>query len=102
MEFLIVDCPSAENIMLRRLPMNDLDLVTSTRLLTIKFPTPNRVRCVRGEQHLARRYYKNAIKIGAKRKKVNVVPGATRDLPARGVLAMIWTPARWTVTGPLT
>ncbi|XP_052204129.1 uncharacterized protein LOC127809407 [Diospyros lotus] len=46
-EFLIIDCPSAYNVVLGRPTMNDLDLVTSTRLLTVKFPTPNGVGCVR-------------------------------------------------------
>ena len=55
--------------------MNELDLVTSTRSLIVKFPTSNGVGCVRGEQHLARRCYKDAIKMGAKGKKVSVVAG---------------------------
>ncbi|XP_052181967.1 uncharacterized protein LOC127794761 [Diospyros lotus] len=42
-EFLIVDCPSAYNVMLGRQAMNDLDLVTSTKSLIVKFPTPNGV-----------------------------------------------------------
>ena len=71
--FLIVDFPSAYNIVLGRLAMNNLDLVTSTRSLTVKFPTPNGIGCVRGEQHLARHYYKDTVKMGAKRKKVNVI-----------------------------
>jgi len=42
-EFLIIDCPSVYNVVLGRPAMNDLDLVTLTRLLIIKFPIPNGV-----------------------------------------------------------
>ena len=45
-EFLRVDYPSAYNVVLERPIMNDLDLITSTRSLTIKFLTPNGVGCV--------------------------------------------------------
>ena len=55
--------------------MNELDMVTSTRTLTVKFPTPNGVGCVKGEQQLARRCYEDAVKMGVRGKKVNVVSG---------------------------
>ena len=70
---LIIDYPSAYNIVLGRPTMNNLVLVTSTRSVTVKFPTPNGIGCVRGKQHLARRCYEDAIKMGAKWKKVNVI-----------------------------
>ncbi|XP_052189990.1 uncharacterized protein LOC127799811 [Diospyros lotus] len=41
MEFLIIGCLSAYNVVLRRPTLNDRDLVTSTTSLTIKFPTSN-------------------------------------------------------------
>jgi len=77
-DFLIIDCPSAYNVVLRRPAMNELDVVTSTRTLTVKFPTSNDIGCVGGEQHLARRCYEDAVKIGVRGKKVNVV---SRDEP---------------------
>ncbi|XP_052180226.1 uncharacterized protein LOC127793516 [Diospyros lotus] len=72
-EFFIVDCPSAYNVVRGRPTMNDLDMVTFTRSQTVKFPTPNRIGSVRGEQHLARRCYEDAIKMGVKGKKVKPV-----------------------------
>ncbi|XP_052193804.1 uncharacterized protein LOC127802147 [Diospyros lotus] len=85
-EFLIIDCPSAYNVVLRRPVMNELDMVASTRALTVKFPTNNGIGCVRGEQHLARRCYEDAVKMGAKGKKVNLVAGGTqRPLGQSGV-----------------
>ena len=85
-DFLIVDCPSTYNIVFGRPTRNDLDLITSTRSLTVKFPTPNGVGCVRGEQHLVRRCYENVIKMGAKGKKVNVIPKSDpRPVSQKGV-----------------
>ncbi|XP_052187708.1 uncharacterized protein LOC127798287 [Diospyros lotus] len=81
-EFLIVNC-LAYNIVLGRPAMNDLDLVTSIRSLTIKFLTSNGVGCVRGEQHLARRCYEDAIKMGAKGNKVNIVIGSDPRPPSQ-------------------
>ncbi|XP_052197197.1 uncharacterized protein LOC127804377 [Diospyros lotus] len=77
-EFLIIDCPSAYNVVLGRPVMNELDMVASTRALTIKFPTNNGTGCMLGEQHLARRCYEDAVKMGANRKKVNVVAGGAQ------------------------
>ena len=75
--------------------MNDLDIAISTRMLTGKFPTPNGVGCVRGEQEMARRCYKNAVKAGVKGKKVSMVTeekkhpvstmGVSQDLDPREV-----------------
>ncbi|XP_052189931.1 uncharacterized protein LOC127799744 [Diospyros lotus] len=48
-DFLIIDSPSAYNVIMGRLSMNDLDLVVPTKALAIKFPTPNGTGCVRGE-----------------------------------------------------
>ncbi|XP_052176651.1 uncharacterized protein LOC127790956 [Diospyros lotus] len=77
-EFLIIDCPSAYNVVLGRPVMNELDMVASIRALTVKFPTDNGTGCVRGEQHLARRCYEDAVKMGAKGKRVNVVAGGAQ------------------------
>ncbi|XP_052177535.1 uncharacterized protein LOC127791591 [Diospyros lotus] len=85
-EFLIIDYPSAYNVVLGRPVMNELDMVTSTRALTVKFPTTNETGCVRGEQHLARRCYEDAVKMGTRGKKVNVVTeGAQRPSSRSGV-----------------
>ncbi|XP_052172184.1 uncharacterized protein LOC127788112 [Diospyros lotus] len=50
-DFLIIDGPSAYNVIMGRPTMNDLDLVVSTKALAIKFLTPKGTGCVRGEQH---------------------------------------------------
>ena len=60
--------------------MNELNLIVSTRALTIKFPTLSKVRYMRGEQHLVRCYYEDIIKIGAKGNKVKVVSGGSPRL----------------------
>jgi len=72
--FLVIDNPSAYNVIMERPAMNNLNLVVSTRALVIKFPTPHRIGCVRGKQYSARRCYE-ALKIGLKGKKVNMVSG---------------------------
>ncbi|XP_052171517.1 uncharacterized protein LOC127787496 [Diospyros lotus] len=40
-DFLIIDSPLAYNVVMERPVMNDLDLVISTKALTVKFPTLN-------------------------------------------------------------
>ena len=56
-DFLIVDCPSSYNIILGRPTLNRLKAVTSTYCLKIKFPTPNGVGQICGDQLLARECY---------------------------------------------
>ena len=72
-DFLIIGNPSAYNVIMGRPTMNDLNLIISTRAFAIKFPTPNGTECVRGEQYSARHCYEEALKIGLKRKKVDMV-----------------------------
>ncbi|XP_052206808.1 uncharacterized protein LOC127811137 [Diospyros lotus] len=84
--FLIINGPFAYNVVMGRPAMNDLDLVVSTKALAIKFFTPKGTDCVKGEQHSARRCYKEALKIGLKGKKVNMVSGGeVRVTNNRGV-----------------
>ena len=56
-DFLIVDCPSSYNAILGRPTLNRLKAVTSTYCLKMKFPTPNRVGQICGDQLLARECY---------------------------------------------
>ena len=56
-DFLIVDCPSSYNVILGRPTLNRLKAVTSTYCLKIKFPTPNGVGQICGDQLLARECY---------------------------------------------
>ena len=70
-------------------------MVVSTRALAIKFPTLHGTGYVRGEQYSARRCYEEALKIGLKGKKINMVSGGetqvssnqgvSHDLDARKV-----------------
>ena len=69
--FLILDCPSAYNIVLRRPAMNDLDLVTSIRSLIVKFLTPR------------------LSKWGLNGRKLMSLQETAHDLSARKVLATI-------------
>ncbi|KAL5756490.1 hypothetical protein ACOSQ2_021236 [Xanthoceras sorbifolium] len=47
-DFLIIDCPTAYNAVLGRAVLNDLKVITSTKHLTLKFPTPTGVGSVHG------------------------------------------------------
>ena len=57
-DFLVVDCPTSYNVIIRRPTLNKWKAATSTYCLKVKFPTDNGVGEVKGDQVLA----KNAIK----------------------------------------
>ena len=57
LEFLVVDCPSSYNVIIRRPILNRWKVTTSTYCLKVKFLTDNRVGEVRGDQILARECY---------------------------------------------
>ena len=85
-DFLIIDCPLAYNVVMGRLAMNNLNLVISTKALTIKFLTPSGTGCIRGEQYSARCCYEKTLKMGFKGKKVNIVLGGDlRDVSEKGI-----------------
>ena len=56
-EFLVVDCPSAYNVIISRLTLNKLRAVTSTYHLLVHFPTKHRVRELKGDQSTTRECY---------------------------------------------
>ena len=60
--FLIVDSPSAYNILLGRPSLNAIRVVPSAYHMVIKFPTADGVRMVRGDQHVARECYSASMK----------------------------------------
>ena len=60
--FLIVDAPSAYNVLLGRLSLNAIKAIPSTYYMVIKFPTTNRVGMVRGDQRVARECYSVSMK----------------------------------------
>ena len=55
--FLIVDAPSAYNMLLGRPSLNAIKAIPSAYHMIIKFPTVNRVGTIRGDQRVARECY---------------------------------------------
>ena len=60
--FLIVEAPSAYNMLLGRPSLNAIRVVPSTYHMVIKFPTTNGVGMVRGNQRIARECYSASMK----------------------------------------
>ena len=60
--FLIVDAPSAYNMLLGRPSLNAIRVVPSSYHMVIKFPTTNGVRMVRGNQRISRECYSASMK----------------------------------------
>ena len=61
-KFLIVDAPSAYNMMLGRPSLNAIKAIPSAYHMIIKFPTVNGVGTVRGDQRVARECYTASMK----------------------------------------
>ena len=55
--FLIVDAPSAYNVLLGRPSLNAIKAIPSAYHMVIKFPTKNGVRMVQGDQRVTRECY---------------------------------------------
>ena len=60
--FLIVDSPSAYNVLLGRPSLNTIKAIPSAYHMVIKFPTTNRVGMVQGDQRMARECYSASMK----------------------------------------
>ena len=60
--FLIVDAPSAYNMLLGRPSLNAIKAIPSAYHMMIKFPTTSGVGMVRGDQHVARECYSASMK----------------------------------------
>ena len=60
--FLVVDAPSAYNMLLGRPSLNVVKVVPSTYHMMIKFPTTSGVGMVRGDQRVARECYSASMK----------------------------------------
>ena len=63
--FLIVDAPSAYNMLLGRPSLNAIKAIPSAYHMIVKFPTVNGVGTVRGDQRVARECYTTSMKRGA-------------------------------------
>lgn len=61
-DFLIVDCPSAYNVIVRRPTLNKMKAITSTYHLLMHFPTEKGVGEVRGVQTMAQECYMASLK----------------------------------------
>ncbi|KAM2322907.1 hypothetical protein ACFXTH_019530 [Malus domestica] len=55
--FLVVNCPTTYNVILRRTSINDLKTMISTHMLLMKFPTPYDNGYIRGDQLSTRSRY---------------------------------------------
>ena len=62
LRFLIVNAPSAYNVLLGRPSLNVIRAIPSAYLMVIKFPTTNGVGMVRGDQRVARECYSTSMK----------------------------------------
>ena len=60
--FLIVDAPSAYNMLLGKPSLNTIRVIPSTYHMVIKFPTANGEGMVRGNQRIARECYSASMK----------------------------------------
>ena len=60
--FLVVDAPSAYNMLLGRPSLNAIKAIPSAYHMMIKFPTISGVGMVRGDQHVARECYSASMK----------------------------------------
>ena len=60
--FLIVDAPSAYNMLLGRPSLNNIRAIPSTYHMVVKFPTANEVGMVKGNQRVARECYSASMK----------------------------------------
>jgi hypothetical protein len=60
--FIIIDRPSSYNVILGRTALNDLQAVTSTPYLSMKFPTEEGTSVEKGNQRMARECYNTSLK----------------------------------------
>ncbi|KAI5351751.1 hypothetical protein L3X38_004642 [Prunus dulcis] len=61
-QFLIVDCPTAYNVIVGRTTLTRVKAHLSPHMLLMKFPTPNGTGAIRGNQLSARTCYATALK----------------------------------------
>ena len=73
--FIVVDCPSAYNVVMGRPILVDLRAVVSIHHLMIKFPAAKGVGSLQGDQRTARECYNSSI---SKAKKTGVATTAVR------------------------
>ena len=57
LDFLVVDCPSSYNVVIRRPTLNRWKVATSMYCLKVKFPTEQGIGKIKGDQVLVRECY---------------------------------------------
>ena len=72
-DFLLVDQPSAYNVIIGRQTLNALRVVVSIYHLAMKFPTGDQVGEVRGDQVESRQCYAMSTRVAEKQKMVNTI-----------------------------
>ena len=60
--FIVVESPSAYNVILGRPSLNRIRAVISTRGLVVKFPTPQGTETLKGDQVVARSCYVTSLR----------------------------------------
>src|SRR4051812_29029643 len=79
-DFLVMDLPSAYNGILGRTSVSAMGIVTSLRHQLIKFPTPNRIGQVRGDQPASRGCYYTMAKDSIKPASVKTIDKVEKTL----------------------
>ena len=74
-EFQIVNCPSAYNVIIDHPTLNKLRAVTSTYHLLVRFPTEHGIGELKGDQATAREYYFASLGPEAKHQTMKIDEG---------------------------
>ena len=72
-DFLVIDQPLAFNAVLGRPSLKELRAITSIHYLLMKFPTPQGVSEIKGDQQKSRQCYDQAVKAVSKLRQFHVV-----------------------------
>ncbi|XP_057747541.1 uncharacterized protein LOC130966731 [Arachis stenosperma] len=72
-DFIVVDVGLAYNALIGRTTLNRLGAVVSTAHLCMKFPTPEEIATIRGDQKLARKCYNESLNLRGKGKDINTI-----------------------------
>ncbi|KAL0457060.1 UNVERIFIED_CONTAM: hypothetical protein Slati_1045200 [Sesamum latifolium] len=98
LKFLVVDVPSAYNVILGRPTLNTFQVVISTYHMKIKFPTPGGIGEVQGDPLQSRRCYVDVVRRGEKRggddTQDKVPPSKKGKAPEEKISEATETPAK--------
>ncbi|XP_072084755.1 uncharacterized protein [Arachis hypogaea] len=72
-DFIVVDVASTYNTLIGRTILNQLGAVVSIPHLCMKFPIPEGISTIRGDQKLARKCYNESLNLRGKGKEVNTI-----------------------------